>query len=848
MFQSRSQKIMALAQQNVEVQNKEFDHNVNDNNHNDNNDTNIQVSAKIQEEDLGQLGTNEELIQDYVLLQPLQPTSPSFVEENEQSILASCEENIVDISAGTSKVIDDLLSNEISLNHPDLTDPTVTYDAIGEFPDNDIQPCLDKSPNQVNDENFIKKGFMCYHCNIIFENKKVLRQHISKRHMILELSESDDASSLTKNTEHLLKKRKTDNTNKATTKKEREERKCLRAAGKTYRNVKGKEVNKKERQNFVCTKCFLKCSDKFSESEKDDIFFDFWKMGEDDRCQDRQRQFVANHVVENEPCRRRGNTASRKKRSLHYHLEKHSEHVRVCRLFFLSVLSVTEKFVRTCLEKRSVSGIVSTDQRGKASTVNKIPAWIEEHARQHIQSIPKVESHYCRKSSSKLYLSSQLNLEKLYTLYLEKCREDNSKITTENEKLDSNNKKLLLKPVSKSMYKSYFYSYGNLRFHKPKKDQCSTCNNFKSLTPEEKESKKDEHEKHLKNKEKARELKTKQVKASENTNGKKAVINFDLQAVLECPKGEVSSIFYKRKLAVFDLTIFDLVTKEGTCNLWDETEGNRGANEIGTCVFNYIANHPQTEEFFLMSDSCGGQNLNQYFATALLHAVRCTNCKVIDHVFYEPGHSQQEGDSMHSTIERAAKNVQINVPSEWHVVCQTARKTPKPYNIVYLDHTSFIDWNELAQTNKEKIRYETVTGDLVSWKKIKWFRFLKEKPDSIFFKYEYNDTSFKEIKILKHVGRPSSIDLLPKAYSSRLPITVAKHKDLMDLCKARVIPVYHHKYFEDIPKGDTRCGRKKNVNTTRKSSAGEKEKSKSQKKNKSLCQKKHKVLPSQKKQ
>lgn len=41
-------------------------------------------------------------------------------------------------------------------------------------------------------EVLLEKGFMCYHCSIIFENKKVLRQHISKRHMDLENLGSED--------------------------------------------------------------------------------------------------------------------------------------------------------------------------------------------------------------------------------------------------------------------------------------------------------------------------------------------------------------------------------------------------------------------------------------------------------------------------------------------------------------------------------------------------------------------------------------------------------------------------------------------------------------------------------
>lgn len=324
------------------------------------------------------------------------------------------------------------------------------------------------------------------------------------------------------------------------------------------------------------------------------------------------------------------------------------------------------------------------------------------------------------------------------------------------------------------------------------------------MSVEDQHSEKEEHDRHLKNKLRARELKEEKINERKGSNGKQIVMNFDLQAVLECPKGQVSSIFYKRKLAVYNLTVFDLITKEGTCNVWNETEGKRGSTEIGTCIFNYINDHPNAEEVFMMSDSCGGQNLNQYFSTALLHAVRLTNCKIIDHVFYEPGHSQQEGDSMHSTIERAARNIQVNTPTEWSFLCQLARKTPKPYKVITLHHDSFIDWTSLANHNKDTARYHTVTGDVVEWRKIKWFRYTKQTPNSIFFKYEYDDTDFQEINIKKSVGRPQhlSAEDLPKAYKNRLPISWVKYNDLMDLCKTRVIPAEHQWFYADLPHQD----------------------------------------------
>lgn len=799
MYGSRSEKILAMLKEQNNLESE-------------------QVGSEVNGENKKHFNYNDSP-KELCVLQPLQPIPSTSFENNEQVLKnnesLNNDSNELNITASTAQLIDECLAHS-----PILIDQINNISSLLSSPELQIE----NVPNQVGltankETSFIDKGFMCYHCSIIFENKKILRSHIGRRHMGLEETESEedlvDLDENDKTTNPPQKKKKLVE-NKATTKKKRQERKCLRVAGKSYTSVKGNKVKERERKEFTCDKCHLKCNSKFSDDEKNEFFCGFWKMGEDDNNQVRQRQYIISHIVQAEPERfRKHNVSSRKKRTLHYYLEKGSERVRVCRMFFLSVFSISEKFVRVCLEKKNDVGVVSTDLRGKKSSANKIPDWIEQHARQHILSIPTVESHYCRKSSNKLYLSSQLNIEKLYSLYIEKCQEENSKLIEENEKLDQESRKPLLRPVSKSQYKIYFYSYGNLRFHKPKKDQCSNCNHYESLTIEEKEAEKNEHDRHLKNKERVRELKKEKVLESIVSNGKRTVINFDLQAVLECPKGQVSSIFYKRKLAVYNLTVFDLISKEGTCNIWDETEGNRGSTEIGTCIFNYIKDHPNTEDFFLLSDSCGGQNLNQYLSTALLNAVRLTNCNLIDHVFYEPGHSQQEGDSMHATIERAAKNVQVNVPSEWGIICQTARKTPEPYIVNYLTHDSFIDWTLLASKNKETSRYKTLTGEVVEWRKVKWFRYIKNKPDSIFFKYNYDDDSFLEISIKKSAGRPqqlNSVKDLPKAYKNRLKLSAPKHKDLMDLCKARVIPLHHHRYFEELPKQDNTINLQKKKN------------------------------------
>ena len=133
-----------------------------------------------------------------------------------------------------------------------------------------------------------------------------------------------------------------------------------------------------------------------------------------------------------------------------------------------------------------------------------------------------------------------------------------------------------------------------------------------------------------------------------------------MQAVLSTPKSDAGQIFYKRKLSVYNLCIFHLGDNKEFCNFWDESQGNRGANEISTCVYNHLMECADIDEVRMMSDGCGGQKKNAIFATMCVEAVtKHPSIQQIDYKFFETGHSQMECDSMHSVTEKATKKAAI---------------------------------------------------------------------------------------------------------------------------------------------------------------------------------------------
>ena len=98
----------------------------------------------------------------------------------------------------------------------------------------------------------------------------------------------------------------------------------------------------------------------------------------------------------------------------------------------------------------------------------------------------------------------------------------------------------------------------------------------------------------------------------------------------------------------------------------------------------------------LYSDSCSGQNRNQYIAYALRYALsKIEHIKTIDQKFLESGHTQMECDSMHSAIEYAKKRTSVYVPSQWDTIMQMARRQ-NPYTVIPLSFSDMKDFKTCA--------------------------------------------------------------------------------------------------------------------------------------------------------
>ena len=219
--------------------------------------------------------------------------------------------------------------------------------------------------------------------------------------------------------------------------------------------------------------------------------------------------------------------------------------------------------------------------------------------------------------------------------------------------------------------------------------------------------------------------------------------------------------------------------------MWHEAIGKRGSNEIASCLADYLKQQPQTK-IKLYLDACGGQNRNRNMTAMLHHLVQTTHIERIEHTYMETGHSQMEVDSVHATIERAARHA----PSQYGTIVQLARKE-NPYVVHTVDTSFFRDFTSPCSLKK------STDGQLIKWMKIKRFIYMNDK---IEYCYEYEgETSEIVFENARRSARNRHAQEVPQLYTAPPAISEAKYKDLLSLCKTGIIDKTYHSFYADLP-------------------------------------------------
>ncbi|WAQ93514.1 hypothetical protein MAR_005985, partial [Mya arenaria] len=459
-----------------------------------------------------------------------------------------------------------------------------------------------------------------------------------------------------------------------------------RNEGKEYITKTGNVKKARAVKPGCGTKCRCKCHQHFNTTERHTLFHRFWQMGDINK----QRSFILKFACMKKRTERKGKSQSRNiSGSYNFPVHDNTKVVKVCKTFFLHTLSISERYISTA-HRLSTTGFV------RMTRGDGIPIGQTEYP---LRSFPTMESHYCRKDTNKDYLGPELSVSKLYSLYLEKCREQSQS------------------QVSLSIYRKIFNYEYNIAIHHPIQDQCDFCVSFENSNEEQKAKLQNIYKTHTENKTLAREAKEID-KVRAKTDASLVCACFDLQQILPTPSSFESSLYYKRRLNTFNLTVYDMANRNGHCFLWNESISNRGACEIARCVYNFIAQKAieGKTQFIFYSDNCCSQNKNKFYVTMLWFCLLKFKLTSITHRYLEKGNTQNENDSINTTIEKASKHVKIYTTPQWAAVIRMKRRG-HPYNVREMSFKDFIDFKQLSKNIKN---FEVNTDGLkVYWNKIK---------------------------------------------------------------------------------------------------------------------------------
>jgi len=213
-------------------------------------------------------------------------------------------------------------------------------------------------------------------------------------------------------------------------------------------------------------------------------------------------------------------------------------------------------------KKDKATGVIKADQRGKhCKQQAKVSEDQKNHVMEHISSFPVLDSHYCRAKTNKKYLEADLNINKMYALYEEKCSKEKTEC------------------VKSSYYRYIFNTCFNFDFHVPKTDRYDKCEEVKMKKSEKipiSDVEMDTHNKHLAEKVAMREEKNRDKCITDDSC---LLVVFDLENVITLHKAEAMTS-----------------SKQGYCAIWTELVSGRAGHDIASAfvkiLTKMVEDHP----------------------------------------------------------------------------------------------------------------------------------------------------------------------------------------------------------------------------------------------------------------
>lgn len=402
------------------------------------------------------------------------------------------------------------------------------------------------------------------------------------------------------------------------------------------------------------------------------------------------------------------------------------ETVQVCKQTFKDIHSITKRRVETLVGRKKKGHLVYVEGRGNKKKFRKYTPVDESNIKNHIESLPKQDSHYTRvKNADKEYLSEDLSYSRLHKSYKELYL--NTKVT--------------LRFYTDTVKKLF----PNLRFQKPRQDTCATCdllhNQIQNI-PSSRVINKNKLELHHRKAEQARKMMKLDHERSQLPNSEYCTISVDLQQVFSIPTLTHSNMYYLRQLSCYNLGVHVGDNNQGLMFIWHEGISGRGSNEIASCLFKTVSlKVTDKRKLVVWCDNCAGQNKNQMTLFLWIYLVVNGYFDEIHQKYLVSGHSFLSCDRDFALIEKRKRLERCEVPLDiLRVIVGSCHK--KPFIGTLMENNDFFNFKEAAKKylNTKKLEIS----------KVQWLKVSKENPGVVSVKKSFSECdSWMEINVFK---------------------------------------------------------------------------------------------------
>lgn len=561
-----------------------------------------------------------------------------------------------------------------------------------------------------------------------------------------------------------------------------------RASGEEYKSISTNKIVPKRVTGPAC-KCILKCFTKITDENKSLIINSFNAIGN----KEKQDTFLCGLISVNNVQRHRpkvpGTPKIKKTVSCSYKIRLSNSEFIVCKVAFCSLFGIGKSVVERLINHIKSYKASPEDLRGKhTNRSNRISTDITFKINAHINSFPKIQSHYSRSDNSNVkYLSPELNISKMYKLYLEKNEPEKFELIKRGEKN--------IKPIVKYDYFSeHFKNNFNLSFGTPRTDTCQTCDRLKNVIDHETDQElkhqfESEKEIHISKAEMFyNDLKLFVEKAKSNKEIE--VLSFDFQQNMPLPHIPCGDVFYKRQIWVYNFCIYSGKTGQSYHYMYDESIAKKGKNDVISFIHDFLKNKlaPGVKNIYIFTDNCSSQNKNnslfQYLYTVIQS--KMFNLEFITHRYPEPGHSFLPCDRCFALIEKVKRKVErIYLPETYKEI---VKKTSKKFHVIDVSREMIFNFSDYTQPLFKKT-LKSVNNQKFT---IMAYRRMEYKMEGLFCTVYHNSVGFEEF----HLQKQSSILKFPEENNNYLSllhpeilkIKEDKFRDVQDLAAKYVPP------------------------------------------------------------